>query len=336
MSDCNRVGFGVGTLALAACAAVVLAGVGCSGSSDAGEVQDEDVTAATPPPNPPPPAPVTPPAPAPGPKADAGAPDGATPAPVDPGFRTMWAVDDANRLVRFTSKEPGKVTTLQVTGMASAERVLGIDFRPADGNLYALGSSSRLYMIDRTKGTAKAVGSAAFAPGLSGTAFGFDVNPVADKMRVHSDADQNLRLDPVMGTATIDGALTFAAGDKNAGQSPNLIATAYTNSVSPKPAATELYAIDSTRNLLTKLASPNDGKVTTIGSLGVDVSNVAGFDIWGGAPATGPSRPLQAYALLMTGDAKAALHTIDLAKGTATMVGVVGHPMPIRGLAIEP
>lgn len=109
--------------------------------------------------------------------------------------------------------------------------------------------------------------------------YGFDVNPVADKIRVHSDTDQNLRLDPTTGTAVVDGTLAFAAGDKNEGQSPNLIATAYTNSVSPAPTATTLYALDSTRNLLTKLATPNDGKVTTVGALGVDPSDVAGFEL---------------------------------------------------------
>jgi hypothetical protein len=41
--------------------------------------------------------------------------DTAPTAPVDPGFRTMWAVDSTDRLVRFTSIAPADVTTLALT-----------------------------------------------------------------------------------------------------------------------------------------------------------------------------------------------------------------------------
>jgi hypothetical protein len=314
------------------CAVAVLYATGCSGKGgDEAGVAEDGVTQADPsaPAGDAPPA--TPGSPLPGElQIDAGSPEPQAPARVDPTLRTMWAVDDADQLVRFTSAEPGKVTMVSVTGLAAGEHVLGIDFRPKDGQLYALGTTSRLYVVDRATGAAKAIGAKAFTPSLGGGMYGFDVNPVADKIRVHSDTDQNLRLDPTMGTAVVDGALAFAAGDKNDGQSPNLVATAYTNSVSPAPTATVLYALDSTRNLLTKLPTPNDGKVMTVGALGVDVSDVAGFDIWGGA-----ARPLQAYAALRVGG-KTGLYEIDLDKGGAKLVGEIGTKAGLRGLAIEP
>ena len=92
-----------------------------------------------------------------------------------------------------------------------------------------------------------------------------------------------------------------------------------------------LYAIDSTRNILTRLATPNDGMVTTVGKLGIDVTEVAGFDIWGGAP-----KPLQAFATLMIDEKTTGLYTIDLATGAAKLVANVGHTSRIHGLAIEP
>ena len=335
MRDCDRVGLGLGMLTTLACSAAVLYGTGCSGGGgDEAGITEDGVTMADPAAPAADPLPAAPGSPLPSDlKIDAGSPDAQ--APVDPTLRTMWALDDANRLVRFTSKEPGKVTVVALTGLAAGERALGIDFRPKDGQLYALGSTSRLYVVDRTTGAAKPVGEKAFTPTLGGGMFGFDVNPLADKIRVHSDTDQNLRLDPAMGTAVVDGALSFAAGDKNVGQSPNLVATAYTNSVSPAPKATVLYAIDSTRNLLTKLATPNDGKVSTVGSLGVGITDVAGFDIWGGVDGAGMSRPLQAYATLMVGG-KTGLYSIDLDMGAATLVAEVGTKAGLRGLAIEP
>jgi hypothetical protein len=252
--------------------------------------------------------------------------------PVDPTIRTMWAVDGANQLVRFTADAPGTVTARALTGLAPGERVMGIDIRPADGKLYAIGSTSRLYVVDRKTGVATAVGAMPFAPALAGIAFALAVNPVADKLRVQSDYDQNLRLDPVTGGAMNDGMLAFAKGDVNERQSPNLVASAYTNSVSPAPSATVLFAIDSTRNLLTRFADPNDGQVTTVGDLGVDTSDVAGFDICGGSKGL----PMQAYALLMTDPTTTGLYTIDLGSGAATLLGAVGTSTALRGLAVEP
>ena len=72
-----------------------------------------------------------------------------------------------------------------------------------------------------------------------GQADGFDFNPVADKIRVHTDVDQDLRLDPKTGkVAGVDGTLSFAPNDVNFGQSPNLVGTGYTNSVTPAPQST--------------------------------------------------------------------------------------------------
>jgi len=335
MGDGMRVGLGLGVLATLAC---VAGGFGC-GSNGADAAMAGDGASVADPSSPPAPPPPAPPSPLPSQlQLDGGggaSDDAAALAPVDPGFRTMWAVDDANRLVRFTSTAPADVTMLAVTGLPVGERLLGVDFRPADGKLYALGATSRLYLVDRDKGVATAVGTKSFAPALAGSAFGFAVNPVADKLRVQSDYDQNLRLDPATGAATSDAMLAFAAGDPNQFQSPNLVASAYTNSVSGAPSDTVLFALDSTRDLLTKLVTPNDGQVTTIGSLGVDITDVAGFDIWGGSSAAG-SRPLQAFAVLMTDAPTSSLYTIDLDSGVATLVGAIGSKGALHGLAIEP
>lgn len=263
--------------------------------------------------------------------------------PPGPKVRTIWAIDDANALVRFPAKEPQTVTTIPVTGVAQGEKILGVDFRASNGRLYALGSTSRIYTLDPATGAASPVGAQPFSPPLAGQAFGFDFNPVADAIRVHSDVDQNLRINANTGAvAAVDGALAFTEGDVNFGQSPNLVATAYTNSVSPKPATTTLYAIDSTRDLLTRVAPPNDGKVATVGPLGVDVASVAGFDVFGGTGGDagvdldGGSN-LEAYAALVaTGEQAAKLYTIDLATGSASVVGAIAHGRPLTGIAVEP
>ena len=91
------------------------------------------------------------------------------------------------------------------------------------GSSTGLGSTSRLYTIDLTSGVATQVGASPFAAALSGTNFGFDFNPVVDRVRVVSDADQNLRLNPNNGAlAATDTALAYAVGDANAGANPNM------------------------------------------------------------------------------------------------------------------
>lgn len=168
----DDVGVRVG-LAVAAIAACVAGCIACSGSSaDSADGQSgagaptSDATTG-------PAAPFPPPSPLPdGFNLDGGAAFDGNPAafdsgipsnpaddpPLDPNLRTMWAVDGANQLVRFTAHAPGTVTARALTGLAAGERVTGIDIRPADGKLYAIGSTSRLYVIDRKTGVAKALG----------------------------------------------------------------------------------------------------------------------------------------------------------------------------------
>jgi hypothetical protein len=114
--------------------------------------------------------------------------------------------------------------------------------------------------------------------GLDGDSFGFDFNPVPDRIRVTSDNDQNLRLNSNDGTlAATDGRLAFAMPVTG---KANIVASAYTNSVGPSPRqmpGTTLYNIDSLRDVLVVQNPPNDGVLNVVGSPGVDVGPQAAF-----------------------------------------------------------
>jgi len=239
-------------------------------------------------------------------------------------------------LVVFGALRPDLVTRrVAITGLAGGESVLGIDFGPVDGRLYALGSTNRVYTVDTVTAVATAVGTAAFTPALVGTSFGFDFNPVPNRIRVHSNTNQNLRLVPALGGATdgtvaaTDGNLSYAIGDAGAGQTPAIGGTAYTNSVSGAT-TTVLFAIDFTRDVLTTLANPNDGVMTTVGSLGVNTSGDVGFDIAGNNGT--------AYATLTVGGGfgGSTLYIVNLGSGTLFPVGGVANASPLRGIAIAP
>src|SRR5947209_8692354 len=56
---------------------------------------------------------------------------------------TAFGVTTASTLIRFDTASPSTiVSSVPITGLAGGETVLGIDFRPATGQLYALGSTS--------------------------------------------------------------------------------------------------------------------------------------------------------------------------------------------------
>jgi Domain of unknown function (DUF4394) len=245
----------------------------------------------------------------------------------------LTGLTTANVLETFDSAAPGTVlTSVGVTGLQGGETLLGIDRRPANGALYGLGSTSRLYLINPTTGAATQVGSAgAFT--LSGTAFGFDFNPTVDRIRVTGNTGQNLRLNPNDGTlAGTDTALAYAAGDPNAGATARIVGSAYTNNVSGATSTT-LFAIDSTLNILATQGSPggapispNTGQLFTRGGLGFDTSDLVGFDISGlsGIAFASLTAPAGNFSQLFT---------IDLTTGATTLVGTIGGGVPLTGLA---
>lgn len=250
---------------------------------------------------------------------------------------SIFGVDAQNTLVVFGRGNPtrGAVRSTAITGLASGETVVGIDFRAsaaatADRGLYAVTSASRIYMIDTTSGAATAIGSAAFTPAVSGAAFGVDFNPMVDRVRLHSDTEQNLRLNQLTGAvAATDTPLAYATGDAGAGQNPMIAGTAYTNSVAGA-ASTELFAIDAERDQLVFLATPNGGSLATRGPLGVNTTTAVGFDIVGSGSGT-------AYATLTpSGTSRSRLFTINLATGAATAVGDVNFGRPLVGIAVAP
>lgn len=222
----------------------------------------------------------------------------------------IYGTTEGDRLVTFRSSSPGNIErSVPITGVAEAEDIVGLDVRPATGELYGLGTSNVIYRIDPSSGAATAVGGA-FVPSLSGENFGFDFNPTVDRIRLVSDAEQNLRLNPNNGqTVGEDGALTYPAGDVSAGANPNVGSAAYTNSVAGAT-STALYVIDTQTNALATLPNPNDGVLNTVGALGFDVEGRTNFDV--GADGIG-------YASLIREEREVIeLYRVDLGTGRAS------------------
>ncbi|MBA2298763.1 MAG: DUF4394 domain-containing protein [Actinobacteria bacterium] len=238
----------------------------------------------------------------------------------------FYGVDTENRLVSFTSDTPAAISRSSFTGLPAGEQIVGLDQRPANKQLLGLSSASRLYRIDVATGAVTAVGTAPFAPALAGTSFGFDFNPTVDRIRITSEARQNLRAHPDTGAiAFVDGVLTYAAGDSGAASTPRVVGSAYTNSVAGATTTT-LFDIDAGRDFLAIQNPPNAGTLVSVGALGVDAGDNAGFDI---SAVDGV-----AYAALQVSPSlSSGLYRINLTTGAATLAGRIGGGTALRALA---
>jgi Domain of unknown function (DUF4394)/PEP-CTERM motif len=231
----------------------------------------------------------------------------ATPAAAE----VIYGLTDGGSLVTFDSALPGVTAApVPISGLGAGEVLIGIDFRPVNRALYGVSTGNKVYSI-AANGVATVVGTG-FAPSLNGTNFDIDFNPTVDRIRLVSDAEQNMRLNPLTGAAAAtDTALAYALGDVNAGANPNITGAAYTNNLAGAT-TTILFVIDSGLNTLATQNPPNNGTLNTIGALGFDASDILGFDISG----------LTALAYLSSGGS---LYTVNLATGAATLIGAIGN-----------
>lgn len=250
---------------------------------------------------------------------------------------------DGGSLIRFNEATPATTSTQAITGVTAGEQLVGIDFRPATGQLYALGVNATtnlgsVYVLDPTTGIAAAVaaGGVAFLaidlPDPATAGYGFDFNPSSDRIRVVTSTGLNFRIHPDTG-ASVDGdtntvgvqpdtALTFGA----------LSGVAYTNGhPATLPGVATEYGIDAATNSLHLVANPNVGNVgpatpIKLSGAALDFTAVAGFDIPQSvavATANAPVTAGTAYAALVVGGGTN-LYKIDLVTGNATFVGAIG------------
>lgn len=259
------------------------------------------------------------------------------------------AVTVTNRLLRFNAGQPQRPRDARpLAGLRDGERIVGLDYRVARGELFALavaGARAQLYRIDTAAAKALPVGAGIAVPeGVR--EWGFDFNPTVDRIRVVTDRGLNLRLHPDTGaqvdgdpsTAGLqgDGALAWAPGDPRAGQPLAVVAAGYTYNKNDDKLTTN-YALDGaagwlvhqgTKEGVQPAVSPNSGRIYGVGALGTGPFAQATFDISDVKNA--------AYAgLRAEGEKATRWYRVDLATGKATLVGTVAGEA-LAGAAIEP
>jgi parallel beta-helix repeat protein len=245
----------------------------------------------------------------------------------------VYAITADNHLLSFNSTRPDAIfENRAIVG----EKVTHIDFRPATGQLYALGESGHLYTVNLANVTLTQVGTATL-PNFGG----FDFNPVTDRIRL-ANQNGNVEVSPVTGAIVTTGtALSFAPGDTNFGTSPVILALAHTNNVAGATSTTT-YGIHLTNAFFpTQLVSvgsvngspvsPNSGQLFTVGETGAATATYAGFDVADNG---------EAFASLAHPEAGtfATFYKINLATGSTERLGTLIDPnfQGITDIAVQP
>jgi hypothetical protein len=226
----------------------------------------------------------------------------------------IFAITSGGRLISFDSSTPGSVlTNVAVSGVAGA--LIGIDFRPATGQLYAVGNNGGVGTVYTLSSTGATTPVYTLTTALAGTNFGVDFNPVADALRIVSNTGQNLRIAGFASSAfltNIDGALSLT----------DVVGAGYSNNVAGA-SSTTLYVIRSTDGALYTQNPPNNGTLNLVGSLGTIPNDVLGFDVDGSGAA---------FASLNSGQL---FGTVDLLTGAFTGIGPVsGFSGQVTGISV--
>ncbi len=196
--------------------------------------------------------------------------------------------------------------TLTMVGSANLQPFWGSGFLNGDtSTLYMLGDSG-LFSVDTATGVATEISASAGG----GDVWGMTADPTTQTLYwIGPSSDQELStVDPATGATALIGAITgAAAGDTLAGIAAD--------------AQGHLYGIDADSDSLVSI-DKTSGDTAVIGPLGVDADNVTGlaFD-----PASGT---------LYFANAATGMYTIDVATGTATLIGTVQDGAQLVALAI--
>jgi hypothetical protein len=250
----------------------------------------------------------------------------AAPANAEIAYAMLGTASNGTGLAVFDTNNPGGITNVgNFSGALPNQIITAIDFRPANGVLYAVGldvsgqvppgSAGQLYTVDLTTAALTPVG-AGFALDGNSSIVSIDFNPTVDRLRIISGGGQSYRVNPNTGALVLrDSDLAYAAGDPNFGATPAPIGAAYTNNFAGATSTT-LFVWDFNNDRLSTVIPPNAGQLNTVGGPAGFLTNdgAVGFDI---SSATGTAF----FSFNDFGGGGELLGTVDLTTGLVTNIG---------------
>lgn len=218
------------------------------------------------------------------------------------GLEAVGMSEHGTSLVAFNTANPQSSKVIGgITGMGN-DKLVGIDFRPKNHELYGVGASGKIYVLDPRTAAAKQVGKLSVA--LSGASFDIDFTPAGDQLRIVSDTAQNIHqpfgATGPSGPTVVDGKLSRK----------NITSLAYDGggrAIGIDTKKRQLLVLNPSSGAVTDLGTPNAFPVMASLSNGLDVAPGGSFAV-------------------VNLDHKHTLFSVNTANGTAKKIGVFpGH-----------
>ncbi|BBC30307.1 uncharacterized protein SGFS_016010 [Streptomyces graminofaciens] len=250
-----------------------------------------------------------------------------------PSLRAFGISGDGTLMATFTTDRPDVLNWVRtITNLSGDTALVGIDFRVQDGLLYGVGNKGGIYTIKTPPATQDVVVTkvSQLQYALTGTQFGVDFNPAADRLRVISDNGQNLRHNLNDHSTIQDLNLTTPPTE---GTTKGVTAAAYTNNDLNGATATTLFDINTNSDQVVIQSPANNGTLAPTGSLGIDAQLKAGMDIYS-TLSGGKTVDNAAFASLTPyGAGNPSLYSINVFTGEASFIKQ--FPLNITDLAIS-
>jgi len=264
---------------------------------------------------------------------------GAQAAPTFRGLDRQGNLLTIERIKKVTRKNNGKKITTRFYAAtekvklrftpAGATRLVGIDERPINGELYGVGDNSVVYRINPRTGVATGAAGPStlpFTTRLEGSLFGVDFNPTSPgggAIRIVSETNYNNRVLPDTGAT---GAMTPDGDLNGATQPPKIVHAAYDSSTlnTTQPTMVEQYVLDSANDRIYVVKPPNAGTLTEPLAVSFDVTDVGGFDIF---------RNGLGYVSTKAGS-RSRLYSLDTETGRGKNLGVIKGTSTLTALAV--
>ncbi|HEX6357402.1 DUF4394 domain-containing protein [Actinophytocola sp.] len=249
-----------------------------------------------------------------------------------PRLEAIALLNDGGLMASFFTDRPDVLNWVRrPVGLVGDVRLVGLDFRVQDGQLYGVGEKGGIYRIKLPELPSNpdpiVTKVSQLGVTLSGTFFGVDFNPAADRLRVISDDGQNLRHNLNDHTTIVDGGLNI-----NASSAKGVTAAAYTNNDLNVATATTLFDISTVTDQVLIQSPPNNGSLVATGALTVDAGINAGFDIFADL-VNHKTVDNHGFAVLTTPDGLSKFYSVNVLTGTATPIGDP-FPLPVTEVAI--
>ena len=237
---------------------------------------------------------------------------------------TLVGLTDKNELLTLNSSSPTMVSSAAITNLALGERIISIDYRNPNKQLYGVGNLGNLYALNARTGAATAFAMGVVPAVTPGVSYEVDWNPVNNNLRVIGNGaspNSNRAFNFNTGGTANNTSLTRADG----GGPVDVVGAAYNNNrLDSVPADLSLYYIDAASDALFRNNNAFSGGVLTkvgdltLGGFSFGVNNASGFDI----AASG-----EAFVAWREN-----LYTLDLGTGALSLSGAIGSNNNVIGL----